>query len=470
MAIDKLKTTSIEDDAVTSAKIAPGTITDNDINSAGIGIAKLTAFNTTIAPEVLEINVDAPGAGADTPWLWTWETSSLPYARVNITNQQQSVVPIYKQGSYQVNNFANELHGSMTQTHSLYLKWIEGAGTDNLVSWATDLGSVAHSHPDINGGNSTQVQRLNVVVPSTVTAPTLTAPSVSYTVTNNGAGAYTFSGTRSGDNPNIGPMYRGGTYTFNITATGHPLYLTTDNGTNFAQGAYFGEYTNGVTGSRTDSGTLTFTVPSNAPNTLYYQCGNHSAMRGQIIIKDLAIETNNNGNMVVYFQHDQEGHANQVEIRPIPSLVDQMCLVYEAASGQFVPQDLATYTKRTPSFQNKIQEIAGTATIVNPEGGEIIPRVTIVQDATYLSLVNNTNGDMAFDDSSNVLYIWTGTQWEATGDPNAGAQQGVFYENSQILNTNYTITTGKSAMSAGPVELGPGVTVEIPTGSRWVIV
>ena len=147
-----------------------------------------------------------------------------------------------------------------------------------------------------------------------------------------------------------------------------------------------------------------------------------------------------------------------------------MCLVYEAASGQFVPQDLATYTERTPSFQNKIQEIAGTATIVNPEGGEIIPRVTIVQDATYLSLVNNTNGDMAFDDSSNVLYIWTGTQWEATGDPNAGAQQGVFYENSQTLSTNYTITTGKSAMSAGPVELGTGVTVEIPTGSRWVIV
>jgi hypothetical protein len=104
MAIDKLKTTSIEDDAVTSAKIAPGTITDSDINSAGIGIAKLTAFNTTIAPEVLEINVDAPGPGADTHWLWTWETSSLPYARVNITNQQQSVVPIYKQGSYQVNN------------------------------------------------------------------------------------------------------------------------------------------------------------------------------------------------------------------------------------------------------------------------------------------------------------------------------------------------------------------------------
>jgi hypothetical protein len=51
-----------------------------------------------------------------------------------------------------------------------------------------------------------------------------------------------------------------------------------------------------------------------------------------------------------------------------------------------------------------------------------------------------------------------------------GAQQDVFYENSQVLNTSYTITTGKSAMSAGPVEIANGVQVEIPSGSRWVIV
>lgn len=51
-----------------------------------------------------------------------------------------------------------------------------------------------------------------------------------------------------------------------------------------------------------------------------------------------------------------------------------------------------------------------------------------------------------------------------------GAQQDVFYENSQVLNTSYTITNGKSAMSAGPVEIASGVQVEIPSGSRWVIV
>ena len=131
---------------------------------------------------------------------------------------------------------------------------------------------------------------------------------------------------------------------------------------------YVGEYTSGVTGSRnngtTGKTTLTFVVPNNAPDTLYYQCGIHSAMRGTITIKDLAVETNINGNYVIYFQHTHEGHKTPIEIRPIPSLVNQMCVVYDASVNKFVPQDLATYVENTPSFKNKIREVAGTATLV----------------------------------------------------------------------------------------------------------
>lgn len=57
-----------------------------------------------------------------------------------------------------------------------------------------------------------------------------------------------------------------------------------------------------------------------------------------------------------------------------------------------------------------------------------------------------------------------------SGDLVLGAQQDVFYENSQTLSTSYTITSNKSAMSAGPVTLATGVTATIPSGSRWVIV
>ena len=44
------------------------------------------------------------------------------------------------------------------------------------------------------------------------------------------------------------------------------------------------------------------------------------------------------------------------------------------------------------------------------------------------------------------------------------------YENSQTISSNYTMTSGKNGMTAGPVEIGSGVTVTIPSGSYWTIV
>src|SRR6056300_1912316 len=453
MAISKITTKGIADDSVTSAKLAPGAVTANDIPDSEIPFSKLSQVNLDIAPEVLEIQVAAPAAGQDTAWVWTWEQSTLPYARRTITNSPEISVPLYKQGTYTVNNYAAyELFDQMTQTHTLFFKWIDGAGTDNLVSWATSTGPVSDSHPDINGGNPTNVQRISIVVPSSVIPPTLTAPNVSYNVTNNGTGAYTFSGAAKGDNPNIGPMYRGGTYTFTINASGHPLYLTTDNGTNFSSGTYFGEYLSGVTNSRTDSGSLTFVVPNDAPDTLYYQCGNHSAMRGAITIKDLAVETNNNGNYIVYAQHTQEGMKTPVELRPIPSLVNQMCLVYDADSGKFVPQDLATYVENTPSFENKIREVAGTAELVVEDGSAVIAKVNVYDDSTYLPLVGNNPGDQAFATDTDILYIWDGSAWQQAGAANtddlAEGSTNLFYTNERVDDRVAALIVGGNNITA----------------------
>jgi len=322
----------------------------------------------SITPETFTINVDFPSAGHGTNWLWSWDAGTVAYARIKIENQQQSVVPLYHQGTYTVNNFAaHDLHGSMTQTHKIYLKWIEGAGTDNNVSWSTStLNVTGVTHPAINGGQATEVQRLVINVPSTITAPTLTAPTVDYNVSFANTGYYTFTGSASGDNVTLGPIYKGGTYTFNLDSSlsGHPFYLTTDDGTNFSAGSYVGEYTSGVTGSRNQSGTLVFVVPSDAPDTLYYQCGNHSAMRGQINIKPLEVETYENGNYKLYFQHDQEQHVTPVEIKPVPTIGDigNLCLVYDATDDKFKVKDMGEYLDDTTQFQAKIQKIVETNT------------------------------------------------------------------------------------------------------------
>ena len=66
----------------------------------------------------------------------------------------------------------------------------------------------------------------------------------------------------------------------------------------------------------------------------------------------------------------------------------------------------------------------------------------------------------------------TGTlSWAAAGGgATGGGSDKVFFENDQTVTTNYTITNGKNAMSAGPVTVNSGVTVTIPSGSNWVIV
>ncbi len=43
------------------------------------------------------------------------------------------------------------------------------------------------------------------------------------------------------------------------------------------------------------------------------------------------------------------------------------------------------------------------------------------------------------------------------------------YENTQTISTNYTIPSGSSAMSVGPITVASGVQVVIPSGSRWAI-
>lgn len=43
------------------------------------------------------------------------------------------------------------------------------------------------------------------------------------------------------------------------------------------------------------------------------------------------------------------------------------------------------------------------------------------------------------------------------------------YENANTVTQNYTIASGNNGLSGGPVSLASGVTVTVPSGSRWAI-
>jgi hypothetical protein len=51
-----------------------------------------------------------------------------------------------------------------------------------------------------------------------------------------------------------------------------------------------------------------------------------------------------------------------------------------------------------------------------------------------------------------------------------GGTDKIFWENDQTVTTNYTMTSNKNAVSAGPITVDTGVTVTIPTGGVWTVV
>ena len=51
-----------------------------------------------------------------------------------------------------------------------------------------------------------------------------------------------------------------------------------------------------------------------------------------------------------------------------------------------------------------------------------------------------------------------------------GGTDAIFYENGQNVTTDYTITSGTNAMSAGDITIDTGVTVTVPDGSNWIVV
>jgi hypothetical protein len=140
---------------------------------------------------------------------------------------------------------------------------------------------------DANGCEEFTIDECLTIFPSPTPTETPTqtptnTPScgyiTSFDVTNSGASAYIINGD---SNPTLN-LAEGQTYTFDIAATGHPFWIKTSPVTGTVDA-----YNDGVTNNGIANGTITFTVPYDAPSTLYYICQIHGSMQGVINICDV---------------------------------------------------------------------------------------------------------------------------------------------------------------------------------------
>lgn len=82
------------------------------------------------------------------------------------------------------------------------------------------------------------------------------------------------------------------------------------------------------------------------------------------------------------------------------------------------------------------------------------------------------NGMIRYNTTTGAFEGYKAGAWSAIGGgggARGGSTDDVFYENSKIITTSYTLTAGKNAMTTGPITINSGAVVTIPTDSRWVV-
>ena len=135
-------------------------------------------------------------------------------------------------------------------------------------------------------------------------------------------------------------------------------------------------------------------------------------------------------------------------------------------------QQLAEVTSRAITLPVSSTQQASTvlSNILNAETVAVAAAASASASAAYAagfywpipSVTGNAGKYLGTDGS---LTSWSYLSNGATG----GGTDQVFVQNSMVITTTYPIPAGKSASSVGPITINSGVTITVPTGSRWVV-
>ena len=108
--------------------------------------------------------------------------------------------------------------------------------------------------------------------------------------------------------------------------------------------------------------------------------------------------------------------------------------------------------------------VVDTTTVVektSATGAAVIPAGTTGQrDAAP------ANGYFRYNSTLASFEGYVAGAWGGVGGAQAG---GVIFENALTISANYTLTTNKNGFSVGPITIGSGVSVTIPSGQRWLV-
>lgn len=132
---------------------------------------------------------------------------------------------------------------------------------------------------------------------------------------------------------------------------------------------------------------------------------------------------------------------------------------------------LGTFTAPSTLARTTVYDSSNSGSAVNFSAGTKTVFVNMSATKWPAGVLGVTNGGTGVTTSTgsgdNVLSgspTFTGTPVA----PQFSSSNGIFV-NNQTVGTSYSIPSGYNAVSSGPVTVASGVTVTVPSGSRWVI-
>jgi hypothetical protein len=100
--------------------------------------------------------------------------------------------------------------------------------------------------------------------------------------------------------------------------------------------------------------------------------------------------------------------------------------------------------------------------------GTTLSRTTVLSSSNSGSLVNFSAGTKnVFCDYPAPKAVY-GDATDTAFEAQFAASNGLLM-NNMTIGTSFTIPSGYSASSVGPVSVSSGVTITVPSGSRWVV-
>tara|TARA_B110000438_G_scaffold297032_1_gene342731 strand:- start:29188 stop:34323 length:5136 start_codon:yes stop_codon:yes gene_type:complete len=77
-------------------------------------------------------------------------------------------------------------------------------------------------------------------------------------------------------------------------------------------------------------------------------------------------------------------------------------------------------------------------------------------------------GFFRWNTTNSQAEIYTGSEWSLVGGGNTTEE--VMWEHANTVSSNYVMTVGNNALTAGPITINSGASVTVETGSTWVVV